>query len=347
MTTSNIVLDLIDAFRRSKTMFAAVELGIFDGRRPAGAKELPRLLDACVSLGLLEKRDEDYVNTPEADKFLRSDSPDTLTGYIRYSNNALYPMWGHLEDAVREGTHRWKQTFDWDGPIFSHFFRTEDAMREFQKGMHGFGRLSSPAVVAAFDLARFRRLVDLGGGTGHLAEAARTRYPRLETAVFDLPGVAKMYPGTIAGDFFADPLPAADLYSLGRILHDWSEEKIAKLLAKIYAALPEGGGLLIAEKLLEPDYVSGHMQSLNMLIVTEGRERSAGEYETLLLAAGFSKVDSRRTGAPVDAILAVKLDSSPRARAGLAGADPSPRSRAGFGPEDVAPRVSKGTESKG
>jgi hypothetical protein len=89
------------------------------------------------------------------------------------------------------------------------------------------------------------------------------------------------------------------------------------------------------------------MQSLNMLIVTEGRERSAGEYETLLLAAGFSKVDSRRTGAPVDAILAVKLDSSPRARAGLAGADPSPRSRAGFGPEDVAPRVSKGTESKG
>ena len=84
-----------------------------------------------------------------------------------------------------------------------------------------------------------------------------------------------MFPGTIAGDFFTDPLPPADLYSLGRILHDWSEEKIRKLLAKIHAALPDGGGLLIAEKLLEPDYVSGHMQSLNMLIVTEGRERSA------------------------------------------------------------------------
>src|SRR5580692_8698429 len=155
MTTSNTVLDLIDAFRRSKTMFAAVELGIFDGHRPADAKELARLLEACASLGLLEKRGEEYVNTPEADKFLRSDSPDTLTGYIRYSNNALYPMWGHLEDAVREGTHRWKQTFGWDGPIFSHFFRSEGAMREFQQGMHGFGRLSSPAVVAAFDLSRF------------------------------------------------------------------------------------------------------------------------------------------------------------------------------------------------
>ena len=285
MTTSNLVLDLIDAFRRSKTMFAAVELGIFDGRRPADCKELPRLLGACVALGLLEKRGEQYVNTPEAEKFLRSDSPDTLSGYIRYSNNALYPMWGHLEDAVREGGPRWKQTFGWDGPIFSHFFRTEDAMREFQKGMHGFGQLSSPAVVAAFDLSRFHRLVDLGGGTGHLAEAAHDRYANLETAVFDLPRVAEMFPGTIAGDFFTDPLPAADLYSLGRILHDWSEDKIAKLLAKIHAALPANGGLLIAEKLLEPDYVSGHMQSLNMLIVTEGRERSASEYGALLRAA--------------------------------------------------------------
>jgi acetylserotonin N-methyltransferase len=306
MTTSNIVLDLIDAFRRSKTMFAAVELGVFDGERPADCKDLARLLDACVALGLLEKRGDAYVNTPEAEKFLRSDSPDTLTGYIRYSNSALYPMWGHLEDAVREGAPRWKQTFGWDGPIFSHFFRTPDAMREFQKGMHGFGRLSSPAVVEAFDLSRFHRLVDLGGGTGHLAEAARDRYPHLQTAVFDLPGVAAIFPGTIAGDFFNDPLPPADLYSLGRILHDWSTDKIARLLAKIHAALPAGGGLLIAEKLLEPDYVSAHMQSLNMLIVTEGRERSASEYEALLRTAGFTRVDSRRTGTPVDAILAIK-----------------------------------------
>jgi acetylserotonin N-methyltransferase len=287
-------------------MFAAVELGVFDGERPADCKDLARLLDACVALGLLEKRGDAYVNTPEAEKFLRSDSPDTLTGYIRYSNSALYPMWGHLEDAVREGAPRWKQTFGWDGPIFSHFFRTPDAMREFQKGMHGFGRLSSPAVVEAFDLSRFHRLVDLGGGTGHLAEAARDRYPHLQTAVFDLPGVAAIFPGTIAGDFFNDPLPPADLYSLGRILHDWSTDKIAKLLAKIHAALPAGGGLLIAEKLLEPDYVSAHMQSLNMLIVTEGRERSASEYEALLRTAGFTRVDSRRTGTPVDAILAIK-----------------------------------------
>jgi len=306
MTTSNIVLDLIEAFRWSKTMFAAVELGIFDGKRPADCKELGRLLDGCVALGLLEKHDGTYANTPVADQYLRSDSPDTMSGYIQYSNEALYPMWGHLEDAVKEGTHRWQQTFGFEGPIFSHFFRTEEAMREFLKGMHGFGRLSSPAVVAAFDLSRFHRLIDLGGGTGHLADAAKERYPHLETAVFDLPSVAKMFPGTIAGDFFTDTLPEADLYSLGRVLHDWSNEKIVRLLDKIYAALPAGGALLIAEKLLDEHYVAGHMQSLNMLIVTEGRERTAAEYEALLRAAKFSRIESRQTGAPVDAVLAVK-----------------------------------------
>jgi acetylserotonin N-methyltransferase len=306
MTTPDNILELIEAFRRSKTMFAAVKLGIFDGARPTDHKALPRLLDACVALRLLEKRDGAYVNTPEADKYLRSDSPDSLTGYIRYSNDALYPMWAHLEDAVREGTARWKQTFGLEGGIFSGFFRTEESKRDFLKGMHGFGRLSSPAVAAAFDLSRFHRLIDLGGASGHLAEAVHERYPQIQTQVFDLPEVAKLYPGTIAGDFFTDALPQADFFSVGRILHDWSDEKIHKLLARIYAALPEGGGLLIAEKLLEPGYVAAHMQSLNMLIGTEGREHSAAEYEALLRAAGFTKVESRVTGAYLDALLAIK-----------------------------------------
>ena len=126
------------------------------------------------------------------------------------------------------------------------------------------------------------------------------------SAGLTVPEVAKLYPGTIPGDFFTDPLPPADLYSVGRILHDWSDEKILRLLTKIYAALPAGGGLLIAEKLLEPGYVSAHMQSLNMLVNAEGRERSAAEYQALLCAAGFSEAECKVTGAYLDAILATK-----------------------------------------
>jgi len=306
MTTS-IVVDLIEAFRRSKTMFAATALGIFDGKRPVGFKELPRLLDACVALGLLDKRGNgEYVNTPESDRFLSSDSPDTLSGYVLYSNSALYPMWANLEDAVREGAPRWKQTFSLDGPIFSAFFRTDESMREFLKGMHGLGRLGSPAIVAAFDLSRFHHLVDLGGASGHLVQAARERYPHLRTTVFDLRAVKKVYPEIIAGDFFTDPLPPADLYALGRILHDWPDSKCRPLLGKIYDALPPEGALLVAEKLLDTHNVPAHMQSLNMLVCTEGRERTPAEFASLLREAGFSTVESRRTGTVLDATLAVK-----------------------------------------
>src|SRR5204863_3218238 len=127
-----------------------------------------------------------------------------------------------LEGAVREGTHRWRSAFGWDGPLFAHFFRTEAAKREFLLGMHGLGLLSSPPVVAAFDLGRYRRLVDLGGATGHLAVAACGRYPDLRAVVFDLPAAVPLAQQlvtaspvadrveVVAGDFFTDPLPEAD-----------------------------------------------------------------------------------------------------------------------------------------
>lgn len=329
-----IVLDLLQAFRRSQTLFAAVSLGVFDSlsRGPrtaavlaeeldADASAIERLLDACVGLRLLSKIDTRYANTFESDAFLTSTSASRLTGYINYSSSVLWPLWAHLDDAVREGTHRWKQAFGWDGPIFSSFFRSEESKREFLMGMHGYGLISSPHVVSAFDLSGFRKLVDLGGGTGHLAIAACARYPKLEAILFDLPAAASLAQEIMnsspvadriqfaAGDFFHDPLPTADLYALGRILHDWSDDKVLSLLGRVHQALSPGGAILIAEKLLRetrdgPDVAQ--MQDLNMLLCTEGRERPLSEYANLLAQAGFIDVQATTTTTPLDALLAKK-----------------------------------------
>jgi acetylserotonin N-methyltransferase len=176
-------------------------------------------------------------------------------------------------------------------------------------------------VVDAFDLSRFRRLADLGGATGHLAIAACERYPHLHAVVFDLPQVvetalaqvsksaAASRIDVIAGDFFHDEFPDADLCAMSRILHDWSEDKIQPLLAKIYRRLPPGGGILLAEKLLHEDKTgptSAHLQSLNMLVCTQGKERTLGEYRRLLEEAGFRDVQGQVTGSPLDAVLATK-----------------------------------------
>ena len=329
------VIELIEAFRRSKAMFAAVSLGVFDAleHRPQQATALAeelhvkpdpleRLLDACVGLKLLRRRGAAYENEPVATTYLRRASEGTLTGYILYSNDVLFRLWTHVEDAIREGTPRWQQVFGVEGSIFDHFFRTEEAKEIFVQGMHGLGVLSSPKVVEAFDLSRFRRMVDLGGATGHLALAACERNPDLRAVVFDLPAVsesARVYARSsiasqrievAAGDFFRDELPDGDLFALGRILHDWPEDKIRALLARIYQRLPAGGAILIAEKLLCEDKsgpISAQLQSLNMLMCTEGKERTLTEYRRLLEGAGFRNVQGRVTGSTLDAVLAGKL----------------------------------------
>jgi acetylserotonin N-methyltransferase len=316
-------------------MFAAVMLGVFDAleHRPATAAELAeelhlasepleRLLDTCTALGLLRKAGAVFANQPVASTYLCRESEHSLTGYIAYSDGILYRLWSHLDDAVREGSARWKQEFGSQGAIFDHFFRTPEAKQEFLKGMHGLGLLSSAKIVSAFDMAGFRRLVDLGGATGHLALAACERYPQLRAVVFDLGQVintARQYCSAsnsaseridfVAGDFFQDELPNGDIFALGRILHDWPEEKIQPLLSKIYQRLPAGGAILIAEKILDEDKTgpaSALLQSLNMLVCTEGKERTLSEYRELLEGAGFENVQSARTGAYLDAIIATK-----------------------------------------
>ena len=114
LPSPDLIIDLIEAFRRSKTMFAAVSLGVFEALtsspQPLSALSaklgtnpdaLERLLDACVGMGLLGRTASGYENTPVAATYLCKNSPHRLTGYINYSNAALWKMFDHLEDAVR------------------------------------------------------------------------------------------------------------------------------------------------------------------------------------------------------------------------------------------------------
>ena len=328
------ILDLIEAFRRSKTMFTAVRLGIFDAlsKGPQSAETLStnlnlnpaaltRLLDACVALHLLHHDSDAYRNTEVAAHYLVNSSPASFSGYVLYSDRSLFPLWSHLDDAIREGTNRWSQTFGSRDALFDYYFRDTEATASFIRAMNGFGQLASPLVVRAFDLSRFFHLVDLGGATGHLAVAACEAYPRLNATVLDLPRIEPFAREHIANssvssriqflaaDFFTDPLPSADLYTIGRILHDWADPQINTLLRKIFEALPSGGGLLIAEALMNDDRsgpVYALMQDLNMLVCTEGRERTFAEYRELVKAVGFANPDYRRTGSLVDAVFAVK-----------------------------------------
>jgi hypothetical protein len=75
--------------------------------------------------------------------------------------------------------------------------------------------------------------------------------------------------GTAAGDFFKEPLPKADVITMGMILHDWNLEKKRHLIRSAYDALPPGGALVAIEALIDDtrrENVFGLLMSLNMLI---------------------------------------------------------------------------------
>jgi len=158
-------------------------------------------------------------------------------------------------------------------------------------------------------------------GDRHLALAACQRYPMLRAVVFDLPEaialareMAAAAPAVDrlsfqAGDFFTDPLPEADLFALGRIVHDWTEDKILVLLRKIHERLPAGGAVLIVEKLLHDDRSGptiAQLQALNMLSARKARNvpwRSTKRCCGRLVSRTWQ---GRRTRAPLDAVLGVK-----------------------------------------
>ena len=175
--------DLLFAFRESKALFAACELGIFDllhdSKTPQSAEDIAakmkadadattRLMDTLVALELLQKTKKGeswlYTNTKMASQFLIQSSPDSVYGYIKHSNKLLYSLFGNLESAVREGSNQWMRTFGLSSEeVWKAEYNTEEARLRFLGAMHSTSRHSCHAVVKAFDLSKFHSCCDLGG----------------------------------------------------------------------------------------------------------------------------------------------------------------------------------------
>lgn len=161
-------------------------------------------------------------------------------------------------------------------------------------------------VLGAYRFGRHRRLLDVGGGAGVFVRAVAAAYPRLETAVFDLPAVAARAPlGLVAhgGDFFDDALPHGfDLITLVRIVHDHDDEPAMKLLRNIAAALPREGRLLIAEPMAGTRSARGMGDAyfgLYLWAMGQGRPRTIEENRAMLHAAGFADIRILPTNLPL------------------------------------------------
>uniref|UniRef100_UPI0037E71FEF probable bifunctional dTTP/UTP pyrophosphatase/methyltransferase protein isoform X2 n=1 Tax=Semicossyphus pulcher TaxID=241346 RepID=UPI0037E71FEF len=333
------IIELMDGFKASKALFTASQMSVFDllQSRPgldaaqvaqeikASVKGTECLLEACASLGLLKSKEQTcqkllYENTDLATRFLLSDAPSSLLGYIQHCNITVWPLFSHLESAVREGTNQHEKAF---GKKSKDMFQdtiyyNQDVKLRFMKAMHSIANVTGRAVATAFDLSSFKTACDLGGCTGAMAYEFTKAHPELSVTVFDLPAVVDMSEhftplhrddrvSFVAGDFFKDELPKADLYILARILHDWSDEKVHILLKKISDACTPGCAVLIAEAMLDGRRPHSALQSLSMLAQTEGKERTERQYADMLSKHGFGDTRVVHTRNFLDAFISVKI----------------------------------------
>lgn len=281
----------------SRTLQAAVKLGLFTtlddglltGNELQKALHLhdranPDFFDALVALGFLAREGDGpearYHNTEETSAFLVKTKPSYVGGFLEMAHDRLYVFWGDLIEALKTGKPQ--NEIKHNGrPPFDELYANPERLEQFMDAMTGASAGNFMALAGKFDFSNYETLCDVGGSAGVLSMTLARAFPHLKIVTADLPVVTEIAAKKIdaAGlsgqieavnvDFFKDPLPKADVITMGMILHDWNLENKMMLIRKAYDALPEGGVFISIEHLIDDarrTNAFGLLLSLNMMI---------------------------------------------------------------------------------
>lgn len=325
-------------FWASKTVLSAVELELFThlGAESMTGEEIgkqlglhPRaisdFLDTLVALRFLE-RDGDgtdcrYRNTAESAAFLNKQGPAYIGGILEMSNARLYRFWGDLTEALQTGQPQ-NEIKHTGKPMFDELYSDPARLEQFMDAMQGISLGNFNALAEKFDFSSYKTVCDVGGATGQLCTILAGHHPHLRCTSYDLPVVAPIAERAIAaaglthrvavasGDFFADPLPAADVITMGLILHDWNLDRKMRLIRSAFEALPDGGAFIIIENLIDDarrENAFGLMMSLNMLIeFGDAFDFTGSDFSGWCREVGFKEVEFLPLTGPASAGIAYK-----------------------------------------
>lgn len=306
---------LARAYREAATLMAAVELGVFTKvARGAGTlddlaraldltpENVERLVAACVALGLLERDGERVTNAPDVERYLVEGAPGYAGPWILFTKPD-WEDWGRLAERLSE-----KKPPVILGRYAEDF--TVEAARTYHEATYSIGLGAGRRFVRQVDLARRRRILDLGGGSGCYCIAAAQAHPQLTAVVFDLPPVVEVAREFIAshglsdritagaGDFTRDPFPGgADVVIMASNLPQYSREIIQRVVSKAHAALVPGGEMHLIGEMLNAERTGPPDPALwglaEALHGSTGRAHSVTECVSYLETAGFRNVTAQ------------------------------------------------------
>ena len=199
----------------SQAIYAVAKLGVAellgDGpRRPdelakatgTNADALRRVLRLLASLGVFtEEAGGEFALTPIG-TCLRSGVPGSMHAVVLLFGGITQQAWGDLMHSLRTGEPAFSHVFGMDS--FAYMAQHPDEAANFDAAMAGFTRQIAIAVAASYDFSPFRRIVDVGGGSGALVAGILQANPTLTGILFDLPQVAERAKASIAALGLAD-----------------------------------------------------------------------------------------------------------------------------------------------
>ena len=326
------------SFWPAKTLLSAVELGLFTqlGKGSMTGAELqnvlglhprsnPDFFDTLVALRFLERDgegpDSRYRNTDETAFFLDRSSPAFMGGFLEMANARLYPFWGDLTEALKTGKPQNETKHGGEG-VFEELYREPARLEQFMDAMAGISAGNFMALADKCDFSKYNTLCDVGGAAATLSMIVAQKHPHLLCTSADLPSATAIAAKKIAAaglgervsavsiDFFTDPLPTADVITMGMILHDWNLENKMMLVQKAYDALPDGGAFIVIEALIDDarrENAFGLMMSLNMLVeFGEAFDYTGADFDKWCKEVGFNRTEVIHLAGPASAGVAYK-----------------------------------------
>jgi O-methyltransferase domain/Dimerisation domain len=281
-------------------------------------------LDTLTGFGFLKREGiletAKYSNGTDTDIFLDKNKPTYMGGILEMMNERLYGFWGNLEEGLKTGQ---MQNEAKNGEnLFEAIYADPERLKIFAHGMTGIQMGGFIAFANAFDFSKYKTMTDVGGSAGMLSLMVAKHQTHITCTTFDLPVIEPIAKETIeqfqmtdsvktaSGDFFNDPIPSADIVTMGNILHDWDEETKVMLMKKAYDALPTGGAFVVIENIIDDERkqnVFGMMMSLNMLIETgKGFDYTFADFNKWATEVGFKSTALLPLAGPTSAAIAYK-----------------------------------------